>query len=236
MNTAPKAAVITFPGSNCDQDVIYALDLMGFKVGHYWHKDKPNLSTYDLVVLPGGFSYGDYLRCGAMAALAPIQDRVHEHVEKGKLLLGICNGFQILCEMKLLPGGLVRNREMKFLSTDIHLKVENYQTAWTNSSKEGQSWRIPIAHGDGRYVCTAPELEALKKNKQIVLRYTDDKGTTPPTAGYPYNGSTDAIAGVMNAKGNVFGLMPHPERATDLRSREGRYLWQSVLKHLGARS
>jgi phosphoribosylformylglycinamidine synthase subunit PurQ / glutaminase len=231
VKASPKAAVITFPGSNCDSDCVYALELMGFCVEQLWHKDKPDVSSFDLIVLPGGFSYGDYLRCGAIAALAPIQACVHDHAAKGKLVLGICNGFQILCEMKLLPGGLVRNEQMKFLSTDVDLRVENTTTPWTTAAKTGSVWNLPIAHGDGRFVCTPEELSSLKRQNQIVLRYCNASGQTPPESNL--NGSTDAIAGITNARGNVFGLMPHPERATDLRSGHGRVLWQSILKSLG---
>lgn len=234
MKSAPKAAVITFPGSNCDSDCVYGLEIMGFEVTALWHKDKPSLASYDLVVLPGGFSYGDYLRCGAIAALAPIQEQVHKHAEQGKLVLGICNGFQILCEMGLLPGGLVRNRKMKFLSTDVYLKVENEDSPWTSASQRGDIWKLPIAHGDGRFVCEEKELAGLKDKGQVLLRYCDSKGSVSTESNL--NGATDAIAGIKNVRGNVFGLMPHPERATDLRSGDGRFIWKSILSTLGEKA
>lgn len=221
-----KAAVITFPGSNCDDDCVFALrDSCGFEVTTLWHKDTPALEAFDLVVLPGGFSYGDYLRSGAIAALSPIVDKVRSFAAGGGFVLGVCNGFQILCEAHLLPGALARNEKQRFVCRDVTLRTESADTPWTGGLKAGETILLPIAHGDGRYVVEEAEYEELRRNGQIVFTYS---GENP-------NGSVHDIAGVCNEKKNVFGLMPHPERATDLRSRDGAKIWKSLAATVAQR-
>lgn len=214
-----KAGVITFPASNCDDDAIYALTHTGdVIVEKIWHKDSPDLRDYDLVVLPGGFSYGDYLRCGAVAAVSPVMVSVKSYAEQGGLLMGICNGFQILCEAGLLPGALVRNAGLRFICQDVTLRVEANNNPWLTGTSIGDNLVLPIAHGDGRYVLLDTEVTELKKNDQILLTYINNP-----------NGSVSDIAGVCNASKNVFGLMPHPERACDLRSRHGKNFFDSLI-------
>lgn len=221
-----RAAVVTFPGSNCDDDAVYALSrLAGFETQRVWHKDSSAFDGVDLVVLPGGFSYGDYLRCGAIASLSTVMESVKAHAERGGLVLGICNGFQILCETRLLPGTLAMNEKQKFVCADAPLKTVNSRSPWTSEMKEGETVVFPIAHGDGRYWIDDAGLESLKTHKQILFTYTHNP-----------NGSTADIAGICNEKGNVFGLMPHPERATDLRSQHGMKLWKSVAAAVKART
>lgn len=221
-----RAAIITFPGSNCDDDLVYTFEKScGFKVDRLWHKDRPSLADYKLVALPGGFSYGDYLRCGAMAALSPIMEEVKIYAKNGGMVLGVCNGFQILCEVGLLPGALAKNEKLSFVCKDVMLEVATTDSPWTREMTVGEKLTFPIAHGDGRYIATDAEFEELKRNQQILLTYIDNP-----------NGSSHAIAGVSNREKNVFGLMPHPERATDLRSRDGMKLWKSVLKSLELRA
>jgi phosphoribosylformylglycinamidine synthase len=223
-----KAAVITFPGSNCDDDCRYALArCCGFDVTMLWHKDSPALGEFDLVALPGGFSYGDYLRCGAMASLSPIMAQVKEYAGRGGRVIGICNGFQILCESGLLPGALARNEGLRFVCQDVYCRVESAENPWTRGLGAGQTLRLPIAHGDGRYVVPEADLPELERNGQIVLRYSTADGKVTPE-GNP-NGSLFGIAGICNAAKNVFGLMPHPERATDLRGGDGMKLWQAAI-------
>lgn len=221
-----RAAVVTFPGSNCDDDAFFTLSrTCEWKTERLWHKDQPDLSGYDLVVLPGGFSYGDYLRCGAIASVSPIMDAVRAHAKRGGRVLGICNGFQILCESGLLPGALARNEKLQFVCRDVGLKVESIDSPWTCAAKAGQVLSFPIAHGDGRFVISAEDHARLLDNGQVLLTYAPLPGQG--TEGNP-NGSSFGIAGVCNAEKNVFGLMPHPERATDLRSRDGMTIWRSV--------
>jgi phosphoribosylformylglycinamidine synthase subunit PurQ / glutaminase len=229
-----KAAVIRFPGSNCDQDCHLVLREMGVDVSYVWHKET-SVAGYDLVVLPGGFSYGDYLRCGAIARFSPVMKSVIDAANRGGLVLGICNGFQILCEAGLLPGALIRNRSLHFVCEHIHVRVENYETPWTNAAWTGTTMRIPIAHGEGNYIADPDTLKELKRNRQILLRYCDARGATVDAANP--NGSTFNIAGICNAARNVFGLMPHPERACDakLGSTDGRIVFQSALMHLGVK-
>lgn len=218
-----KAGVITFPGSNCDDDVVDSLTRVGgFEVQKLWHKDTPDLSSFSLIVLPGGFSYGDYLRCGAMAARSPIMERVIAFANQGGFVLGICNGFQILCESGLLPGALARNLSLNFICKDVVVKVENNETPWTQSTGKGATLTLPIAHGEGRYVIDEPGYQDLLSHSQIVMTYQ----TNP-------NGSSHDIAGVCNKTKNVFGLMPHPERATDLRTLDGLKIWKSLKNQLG---
>ncbi|MDN7247392.1 phosphoribosylformylglycinamidine synthase subunit PurQ [Planococcus shenhongbingii] len=216
-----KFAVIVFPGSNCDLDMYHAVkDELGEEAEYVWH-DSTDLSGYDGILLPGGFSYGDYLRCGAIAQSSAVMDEVKKAVEAGKPVLGICNGFQILTEAGLLPGVLLRNKNLKFMCKTVGLKVENANTLFTSEYADGQEIQIPIAHGEGNYYCDDATYEQLKKNNQIVFSYADD-----------FNGSRNNIAGIINERGNVLGMMPHPERAvTDLiGGSDGLALFKSIVK------
>lgn len=220
--------VIVFPGSCDDQDVFDCLkNEMGQKVKSLWHKDELS-GKFDCLVLPGGFSYGDYLRCGAMARFSPIMNGVIKFAQSGGLVLGICNGFQILCESGLLPGALVRNANLRFICEPVHLRVEETDTPFSRETKKGQLLTIPIKHGEGCYFADAATLEQLQKNRQVLLRYVDAKGK-PTTAANP-NGSLDNIAGICNDKRNVFGLMPHPEDACSklLGSDDGLKIFSSI--------
>lgn len=228
-----KAAVIRFPGSNCDQDCFHVLkDVFGIDTHYVWHKET-SLDAFDLIVLPGGFSYGDYLRCGAIARFSPVMKSVVEQANKGKYVLGICNGFQILCEAHLLPGALVRNRSLHFICEHVNVRVENIASPFTNATWSGQVLNIPIAHGEGNYMADEQTLHELNLNRQILLRYVDENGAATGAANP--NGSAENIAGICNAQGNVFGMMPHPERACDplLGSEDGRFIFESVLVSAG---
>lgn len=229
-----KAAVIRFPGSNCDQDCFLVLNEMGVQTDYVWHKED-SVAGYDLIVLPGGFSYGDYLRCGAIARFSPVMKSVIEEAGRGKPVLGICNGFQILCEAGLLPGALIRNRDLHFRCEHLHVRVEGSATAWTNTARTGTILRLPIAHGEGSYTADAQTLRELNLHRQILLRYCDARGVVSDAANP--NGSAEGIAGICNRAGNVFGLMPHPERACDARlgSTDGRVIFESILATLGVR-
>lgn len=226
-----KAAIIRFPGSNCDQDCELVLREQGFQPEYVWHKDA-SAAGYDLIVLPGGFSYGDYLRCGAIARFSPVMKSVVEQAAKGVLVLGICNGFQILCESGLLPGALVRNRDLRFICEHVRLRVENNANPFLSAASVGSVLNIPIAHGEGNYVCDAATLAQLKAENRILVRYCDKDGNVTPEVNP--NGTTENIAGICNAARNVFGLMPHPERACDplLGSNDGRLIFQSILAAL----
>jgi phosphoribosylformylglycinamidine synthase I len=205
-----KVAVLRFPGSNCDQDAYYSLrEDVGVGAEYVWYEDT-SLKGFDAVFLPGGFSFGDYLRCGAMASRAPIMDEVRRFAEEGRPVIGACNGFQILCESGLLPGALLLNGSQKFVCKYVHLKAENRSSLWTEGVD--RIIRIPIAHGEGRYICDSGTLRVLEDTERIAFRYVDSSGEATENANP--NGSTDNIAGVLNVKGNVLGLMPHPERAT----------------------
>jgi phosphoribosylformylglycinamidine synthase I len=242
-----KAAVIRFPGSNCDQDCYYVLkNEFGIDTEYVWHKEA-SVEQFDLVVLPGGFSYGDYLRCGAIARFSPVMRSVAAEAERGKLVLGICNGFQILCEARLLPGALIRNRSLHFVCEPVHARLENMETAFTHAetarkdgklitARTGMLLRLPIAHGEGNYTAEAEVLRDLNRNGQIVLRYADARGAVTDEANP--NGSMENIAGIVNRAGNVFGLMPHPERACDplLGSEDGKLIFQSVIESAMKRS
>lgn len=220
-----RAGVIVFPGSNCDRDAYYALrDVLGYAVDFLWHDAACDLSDYGLVVVPGGFSYGDYLRPGAIARFARVMDSLRAYAERGGRVLGICNGFQILCEAGLLPGALTRNIGLKFRCMPVHIRVENAATPFTRRYRQGEVLRLPIAHGDGRYVCDEATLQQLRANGQIIFRYCSPTGALD--AAYNPNGSVDHIAGVANAQFNVLGMMPHPERACELLlgSEDGRRL------------
>lgn len=228
-----KAAVIRFPGSNCDQDCHYVLsEQYQIPTDYVWHKES-SLTGYDLVVLPGGFSYGDYLRTGAIARFSPIMKAVADHAAAGGLLLGICNGFQILAESRLLPGVLIRNRSLNFICEHRWLRVENSDSPFLCEAKEGQLLNIPIAHGEGNYTAAPETLAQLEANGQILLRYSDAEGNVSDATNP--NGSAANIAGICNTARNVFGLMPHPERAADLRlgSADGSVIFQSIFKTLG---
>ncbi len=221
-----KSAVVVFPASNCDRDAATALEqLTGNKTEMVWHQDA-ELPDVDLVVLPGGFSYGDYLRCGAMASQSAIMRAVKAHAEKGGAVIGICNGFQVLTESHLLPGALVRNADLKFVCRPVTLEVEETQSAFTRKYEKGQTVSFPVAHGEGNYVADEETLDRLEAENRVVFRYAD--GDNP-------NGSARNIAGILNEKRNVLGLMPHPERVVDplLGGTDGKALFQSLIESLG---
>ena len=223
-----KAAVIVFPGSNCDRDVFVSLARTdGVEPFTVWHK-QADFDKADLMVLPGGFSFGDYLRCGAMAAQSPVMREVVKRAKAGVPTVGICNGFQVLCEAGLLPGVLMRNANLRFVCRDVHLRVENPQTAFTHRYEGGQVIRIPVAHHDGNYFIDEPGLEALQERDQIAFRYVSPAGAEEPEANP--NGSLSNIAGVFNAEKSVLGLMPHPERLADpaLGGSDGQPLFDSI--------
>lgn len=222
-----KSAVIVFPGSNCDHDIYHALHVLGHDVDYVWHKNS-NLNNYDLVALPGGFSYGDYLRAGAIAHFSPIMQELLHFAKKGKFVLGICNGFQVLTETKLLPGALLRNQNLRFLCQPVYLRVENRNTNFTSAIETEKPLKIPIAHGEGNYFIDSAGLDELEANQQIVFRYVNRDNNAVPE-GNP-NGSTDNIAGIVNKEGNILGMMPHPERAIDplLGSSDGLPIFDSI--------
>ncbi|GAB1448012.1 MAG: phosphoribosylformylglycinamidine synthase subunit PurQ [Bacteroidia bacterium] len=225
-----KVGVVIFPGSNCDQDAIYAFNnQFGCETVELWHKDH-DLQGCDLVFLPGGFSYGDYLRSGAIARFSPIMQNVIEFAGKGGLVMGVCNGFQILCESHLLPGALLHNNHQKFNCKNVYLSVESTNSLITSSMSKSKAYQIPIAHGEGRYYCDENTLAELKANDQILFRYCDENGNINE-ASNP-NGSLENIAGICNKGRNVFGMMPHPERAVDpeLYNTDGRALFDSLLQ------
>jgi phosphoribosylformylglycinamidine synthase I len=207
-----RFGVVIFPGSNCEQDVIHATRHLGFEAEYIWHQDT-DLAGFDAIILPGGFSYGDYIRCGAVARFSPVMAEVVRFAEKGGPVLGICNGFQILTEAHLLPGALLRNRGLKFICEETPLRVEESVCRWTGLAA-GTVVRIPINHNEGNYICDPEAHKALEANGQIVLRYCEPDGSRAAGGSAP-NGALDDIAGVCNERGNVFGLMPHPERACD---------------------
>lgn len=216
-----KFAVLVFPGSNCDIDCYKAVEeTLGEPVDYVWHT-ATDLSAYDCILVPGGFSYGDYLRCGAISRFAPVMAEVAKAAEQGKYVLGICNGFQILTEAGLLPGTLRRNMSLKFRCHDTELRVENNENPFTSHYAKGEVITIPIAHGEGNYYCDEATLELLKRNNQIIFRYVQNP-----------NGSVDDIAGISNERGNVVGMMPHPERAVSdlLGSTDGKKMFTSILK------
>jgi phosphoribosylformylglycinamidine synthase I len=224
-----KAAVVVFPGSNCDRDAAHALDeVMGVPTDLVWHTET-SLAGYDIVVLPGGFSHGDYLRTGAIAAGAPIIGAVREAAARGVPVLGVCNGFQVLLESGLLPGAMLRNAGTSFRCEWVHLRVERTDTPFTSAAMPGQVLRMPIAHGDGNYHAPPDLLARLEGEGRVVFRYSDAQGEVVPAANP--NGSVAAIAGICAPGRNVVGLMPHPERASeaDLGSVDGRVLWDSLL-------
>ncbi len=225
-----KCGVVVFPGSNCDHDLYHALKhIMGVETRFIWHKES-DVSDVDAVFLPGGFSYGDYLRTGAIARFSPVMTAVIEHARKGKPVMGICNGFQILCEAGLLPGALLRNRDLDFICRPVYIRVETTATRFTQNCEAGQVLKMPIAHGDGNYFADASTLAELQANDQIVFRYCDRHGRLDAAANP--NGSLEHIAGIQNRQGNVLGMMPHPERAVEaiLGSEDGRWIFSSLLQ------
>jgi len=229
-----RFGIVTFPGSNCDDDTYRAVaDVLGTEAVRLWHKEH-DLQSVDVVILPGGFSYGDYLRPGAIARFSPIMREVIDHARRGAPVLGICNGFQILCEARLLPGSLLRNASLKFASQWVALRCENADTLFSNQYRRGQLLRLPIAHGDGRFTIDADGLERLRDESQVVFRYVDENGEPTPSANP--NGALDSIAGIVNEQGNVLGLMPHPERAVEsvLSSTDGLALFESILARVAA--
>lgn len=228
-----KFGVVIFPGSNCDQDMIYTLrNVMGQKVEELWHKDK-DLKGCDFIVLPGGFSYGDYLRSGAIARFSPIMEKVIEHANAGGYLYGVCNGFQILCEANLVPGALLHNTSHKFICKNVFIKAETNDSLITAEIPLTRALKIPIAHGEGKFYANAETLKKLNENKQILFRYCDENGTITDEANP--NGSLENIAGVCNEGRNVFGMMPHPERAADpvLNNTDGQLIFRSLLSAVG---
>ncbi len=225
-------AVVQFPGSNCDQDAVHVLkNVLGHSARLLWHKET-SLGDADAVIVPGGFSYGDYLRTGAVARFSPVMQAVQSFAAQGGLVLGICNGFQILCEAGLLPGALIRNRSLQFRCETVHLRTENANSAFTNQIPAGKLLRVPIAHGEGCYFADSATLTQLNERKQVLWRYVNAQGQTADQANP--NGSVESIAGICNQQGNVAGLMPHPERASEglLGSADGRLIFESVVHWL----
>ncbi|GAC1517067.1 MAG: phosphoribosylformylglycinamidine synthase I [Gemmatimonadaceae bacterium] len=229
-----KFGIVTFPGSNCDYDAFHAVtDVLGETAEYLWHKDH-DLSGCDVVILPGGFSYGDYLRPGAIARFSPIMQEVADHAKRGGPVLAICNGFQIACEAGLLPGALLRNSALSFISQPVTLRVESTETMFSSDYTHAQLLRLPIAHGDGRYTADERTLDEIESDARVVFRYVDADGRA--TAGANPNGSMRNIAGIVNASGNVLGMMPHPERAVEaiLGSEDGASLFRSLLARVTA--
>lgn len=224
-----KFGIVVFPGSNCDRDVAMVTEsIIDCPTRMIWHQER-DIDDIDVVVIPGGFSYGDYLRCGAIARFSPIMESVIKHAEAGKAVLGICNGFQVLTEAGLLPGALTRNRDLHFICDQVSIKVENNQTLWTNNYQSSQVICLPIAHGEGNYYADENTLKSLEDNGQILFRYCSENGEIDQ--GSNPNGSCKNIAGITNKKGNVLGMMPHPERASDsmVGFTDGKALFTSLL-------
>ncbi|MGH9903725.1 MAG: phosphoribosylformylglycinamidine synthase subunit PurQ [Pyrinomonadaceae bacterium] len=229
-----KFGVIIFPGSNCDHDAYHVISKhVGQPVDFIWHRDT-DLSGYDALIIPGGFSYGDYLRAGALARFSPVMSAVKEFAAQGRFVLGICNGFQILCEAGLLPGALIRNRELHFICRHVYVRVERTDTPFTGDLQRGSVLHLPIAHAEGNYVCDDRTFEELRREDRIVFRYSDAGGELTEEANS--NGSRDHIAGICNRGRNVLGLMPHPERACEdlLGSSDGRDIFRSLAATLAA--
>ena len=230
-----KFAVIQFPGSNCDQDCVAAINgLEGLRAEYVWHKET-SLADFDAIVLPGGFAYGDYLRCGAIARFSPIMKAVISDAHAGKLILGTCNGFQVLCEAGLLPGALVRNRSLRFVCDMVITRVEVDDSSFTHGCPKGTLLRLPVAHGEGCFFADPATLRELNTNEQVILRYADNKGRVTQESNP--NGSIENIAGICNREGNVFGLMPHPDRASDARlgSTDGAKIFRSMVETISGR-
>ncbi len=227
-----RFGVVIFPGSNCDHDCYYVIkEVMGQDVSLIWHKEE-DLKSYDCIVLPGGFSYGDYLRTGAIARFSPVMRGVEKFIQKGGLVIGICNGFQILLEAGILPGAMRKNSSLHFICKYVYIRVENNNTPFTRIFQKGQVLKIPIAHFEGNYYLDTSTLKNVKKDNQIVFKYCDREGRLLREANP--NGSVEAIAGICNKEGNVLGMMPHPERASEniLGSEDGRGIWESIIKSI----
>lgn len=227
-----KFGVVVFPGSNCDEDLVYTLqDVLHQNVVKLWHKDT-SIQGCDFIMVPGGFSYGDYLRSGAIARFSPIMDEVIGHANKGGYVMGICNGFQILTEAKLLPGALLHNNSRKFICKNVHLKADNNNNIITRNLLLDSVFQVPIAHGEGNFFASSEELKRIEDNGQVLFRYCDSNGNITPESNP--NGALNNIAGVTNATKNVFGMMPHPERASDfeLSNTDGRVIFESILAQL----
>lgn len=232
-----KFGVVVFPGSNCDDDMVHVLkNVMGLKVEKLWHKETElkGFTTNDCIVLPGGFSYGDYVRAGAIAQFSPIMKKVVEHANSGGFVFGICNGFQVLCEAELLPGALLRNSNQRFVCKNVFLKTESTKSPLTKNLNRGQVLKVPIAHADGRYHADAQTLEQLERNDQILFTYCNESGENDEDSNP--NGSSKNIAGICNANRNVFGMMPHPERCAEpiLGNDDGKILFESLLSSFEA--
>lgn len=227
-----KFGVVVFPGSNCDHDAYHALsNVLGQETVYLWHKEE-DLQSCDVIILPGGFSYGDYLRCGAIARFSPVMDSIRKHADQGRLVLGICNGFQILQEIGLLPGVMLRNPRLKFLCKNVYLRVENTATSFTSECRPNQVLKIPIAHNEGSFYAPEADIKKLESENRVVFRYVDKLGQQTPASNL--NGSVSAIAGIMNREGNVLGMMPHPERAVEelMGSTDGIFIFKSLIHSL----
>lgn len=228
-----KFGVVIFPGSNCDRDTVYVLrDILEQEVVTLWHKETDFDGNIDVIILPGGFSYGDYLRSGALAKFSPIMNRVIEFANNGGYVFGICNGFQILCESGLLPGALLHNMNQKFICKNVFLTPDSKTTALTKYLPKDKALKVPIAHGEGRYFADRETLAQMRINGQILFRYSDESGMVSES--FNPNGAVENIAGICNERKNVFGMMPHPERASDdeLGNTDGRLIFESMLKYI----
>ena len=227
-----KFGIPVYPGSNCERDVGWVIEkVLEEEIVYLWHEER-KISGIDCVIIPGGFSYGDYLRAGAMAKLSPISEAIYEFAQKGGLVMGICNGFQILLEMGLLPGAMLPNKTLSFICEFVNLKVENSETPFTNLYTKGEIISIPIAHAEGNFTCSDDVLQEIESNGQVVLRYCSPEGDIKEE--FNPNGSRNNIAGIINRRGNVFGLMPHPERASEalLGSTDGYRMFKSIIESL----
>ncbi|MDH7604170.1 MAG: phosphoribosylformylglycinamidine synthase subunit PurQ [Melioribacter sp.] len=227
----PKFGIIVFPGANCDHDAYYATKkVLGYDAEFIWHKER-DLKNSNVIILPGGFSYGDYLRTGAIARFSPVMEEVIKFADKGGIVIGICNGFQILLESGLLPGAMQKNQSLKFICKDVYIKIENRETIFTKSIKQ-DVLKIPIAHGEGNYYADEETLKALEENKQIVFKYSSKEGKVYKE--FNPNGSLKNIAGIVNKNGNVLGMMPHPERACDplLKRTDGALIFKSIAENM----
>jgi len=227
-----KFGIVVFPGSNCDHDCFYVVNnVIKQPVEYIWHKDK-ELDGFNCIIIPGGFSYGDYLRTGAVGRFSPIMKEVVKFAKRGGFVIGICNGFQILLAAGLLPGAMLRNKNIHFICKHVHIKTENNETPFTNKFEKNQILKIPIAHNEGNYYIDGERLKELKENKQIIFRYCSPGGEI--NGRYNPNGALDNIAGIINKEGNVLGMMPHPERSAEsiLGSRDGRLIFESIIKWL----
>lgn len=227
-----KTGVIIFPGSNCDHDAYHAIkSVLGNETTFIWHKEK-DLSDTDLLIIPGGFSYGDYLRSGAIARFSPVMNAIVEFAKSGRPVIGICNGFQILLESGLLPGAMLHNQKLRFVCKNVHIRVEKADSIFTAGIEKGTVLDIPVSHGEGNYFIDDDGLKSLQDNEQILFRYCNKQGEITEEANF--NGSVDSIAGILNRDGNVLGMMPHPERAVEplLGSTDGKILLEAMLKQL----